>query len=311
MLAWSLLAAPPVAALIFASFQTANLTLKWPATQLIGWTTVLMNVVIFCAPLHWFFSPLVVAVIATVAWLLISCFAVYSAHKIHNTCIKLSSPKITKPYKLLHLSDIHAGSRSKSFVDKVVKQANEQQADVALITGDLLDSCDVDTAFLQPLGKLTCPVYLCLGNHERYVNLEKAIDAITTNKVQILRSTTARFDEIEFTGIDDADGPDQVATELPDIVRQYDHFQVLLYHRPTGFEFAAAAGIELMLCGHTHAGQVWPFGILVKRQFPRMKGLHTLDNATLYVSQGTGTWGPIMRLGTRSEMTLIELEPDT
>jgi len=64
-----------------------------------------------------------------------------------------------------------------------------------------------------------------------------------------------------------------------------------------------------MLSGHTHAGQIWPFGILVKREFPRIAGRYSKDGSTLYVSQGTGTWGPAMRLGTMSEMTFIELSP--
>ena len=84
---------------------------------------------------------------------------------------------------------------------------------------------------------------------------------------------------------------------------------MLLYHRPQGFEAAADNGVDLMLSGHTHAGQMWPLGILVKRQFPFIKGTYQHNDSTLYVSQGTGTWGPIMRLGTISEMTLIELEP--
>lgn len=206
----------------------------------------------------------------------------------------------------MHLSDLHAGSRSSSFINRMVVQTIKQQPDMVLITGDLIDSSAVDTKYLQPLSKFTCPVFLCLGNHERYVDLENAISAIEANNIQILRSETFIFDELQITGIDDEENPAQVLNELRKITRDDQYFQVLMYHRPHGFEHAADAGIELMLCGHTHAGQMWPFGLLVKRQFPYIKGLYQHNDATLYVSQGTGTWGPIMRLGTSSEMTLIE-----
>ena len=308
-LAWSLLFAPIVSVWIFLSFQTSNLKTKWPATQLIGLTTLLMNTVLLCSPLLLLFSSITVAKIATVLWLAVSCYAVWKAHNIRNTKISINSSKLKSAYRLMHLSDIHAGSRRSAFVDKVVTQAIAQNPDVVFITGDLLDSSAVDTSYLQPLARFSCPVYLCLGNHERYVNLQAAIDAISANNVQILRSESATHGELEIIGIDDAENPQQVDRELASITRSSHRFQVLLYHRPHGFEHAAENGIDLMLSGHTHGGQVWPFGILVKRQFPLIKGKYMHNGSTLYVSQGTGTWGPIMRLGTFSEMTLIELTP--
>ncbi len=95
--------------------------------------------------------------------------------------------------------------------------------------------------------------------------------------------------------------------DLLDINQQA--FVLLLYHRPKGLEAAAAAGVDLMLSGHTHNGQIVPFNLIVKRVFDRIKGMYHLNQTRLYVSQGTGTWGPVMRVGTRSEITLFELSP--
>ncbi len=304
---WSFLAAPLISLWIFFSFRTANLLVKWPATQLIGITTLLMNVVAVCSALLFIFPKSTVAFIATALWVALACHAIAAAHRIHNTSLNIASNKINRPYRLIHLSDIHAGSRRAEFVDKVVKQTMKHQPDIVLITGDLLDSSAVNTQYLAPLSQLTCPVMLCLGNHERYVNLQKAIDSIEANNVRVLRNEAITLGDIEVIGIDDADSANEVATQLPSIKRSDSKFQILMYHRPQGFEVAASSGIDLMLSGHTHAGQVWPFGVLVKRQFPRMKGEFRIGDSTLYVSQGTGTWGPIMRLGTISEMTLIEL----
>jgi len=309
-LLWSILAAPLVSMWFFLSVQTSNLLVKWPVTQLIGLTTILLNIVVLISPLLFFLPTSTVATIATGLWIAASGFAIWTAHNIRNTRVSITSNKLKSAWRIVHLSDIHAGSRGSAFVDKVVMQTIEHKPDAVFITGDLLDSSEVDSKYLQPLAKFNCPVFLCLGNHERYVNLQNAIDAIKANNVQVLRNETTTFKDLEIIGIDDADNADQVATELPLIKRSNDKFQILLYHRPQGFEAAANSGIDLMLSGHTHAGQVWPFGVLVKRQFPLIKGQHQHKNSTLYVSQGTGTWGPIMRLGTISEMTLIELSPE-
>ncbi len=309
VLAWSLLAAPLVTLWIFQSFQTANIALKWPATQLIGLCTILMNVVIFFSPLLFLLSTPDLAAATTIAWVLITYYAVWKALKVQNTKISVTSSKLNKTCRIMHLSDLHAGSRSSSFINSIVRQTIEQEPDIVLITGDLIDSSAVNSSYLKPLSRFDCPVYLCLGNHERYVNVQNAINAIESNNINILRSETAISNDLQITGIDDAEDPQQVAKELPGINRDNSKFQILMYHRPHGFEDAANAGIDLMLCGHTHAGQMWPFGILVKRMFPYIKGLYTYNNASLYVSQGTGTWGPTMRLGTSSEMTLIEADP--
>jgi len=275
-------------------------------TQLIGCTTLLMNVIAACCVLLLFFPAPIVALIASIAWLLTTTYAIYKAHNIKNTNLSIRSEKIKKTYRLLHLSDVHAGSRSKSFVEKMVTQAMQQQPDIVFITGDLLDSSAVDASYLQPLKKFTCPVFLCLGNHERYVNLQNAIDAIKANNVHVLRD---EFDDLEIIGIDDAENHTQVEAVLPSINRSIGKFQILLYHKPQGFEFAADNNVDLMLSGHTHDGQIWPFGLLVRRQFPLISGEYQQSAATLYVSEGTGTWGPVMRFGTKSEMTLITLAP--
>ena len=308
-LGWSLLLAPVVSISIFSIFQLTSPVLKWPVTQLIGWTTILMNTIAACSLLLLFLPAPVVALITTILWLAAGCYGVWKAHDIKDTTLSINSEKLTNTYRIMHLSDIHAGSRRTAFVNKVVTQAMRQQPDIILITGDLLDSSVVDRGYLEPLSRFSCPVYLCLGNHERYVDLQSAISAIESNHVKVLRNESVTEDELEIIGIDDADNPTQVANVLPTINRTDNNYQILMYHKPQGFEFAASRQIDLMLSGHTHAGQVWPFGLLVKRQFPLIQGLYQQGTSTLYVSEGTGTWGPILRFGTKCEMTLITLSP--
>jgi len=82
---------------------------------------------------------------------------------------------------------------------------------------------------------------------------------------------------------------------------------ILLHHIPEGVDYAKSTGIDLMLTGHTHNGQIVPFNLLVKMIFSRSEGLYDVDGMKLYVSPGTGTWGPPMRLGSMNEITLLHL----
>jgi predicted MPP superfamily phosphohydrolase len=125
----------------------------------------------------------------------------------------------------------------------------------------------------------------------------------------VLRNRAVIDNGVQFIGIDDMDDAMQVSRQLARINVESEPYVILLYHRPRGLEAAAEAGVDLMLSGHTHNGQIVPFNLIVKRVFEQMRGLYYYAQATLYVSSGTGTWGPIMRLGTRSEITLIEVLP--
>ena len=113
--------------------------------------------------------------------------------------------------------------------------------------------------------------------------------------------------DLQFVGIDDAERKDQVRRELVNFTPAEDTFKVLLYHRPDGAQDAADWGADLMLTGHTHRGQIFPFNFLVKKVFPRLYQSYQVDNMLLYVSPGTGTWGPVMRLGSKCEITLFRL----
>lgn len=294
---------------MWVSVQSANTTLKWPAMQLLGTTTILMSVVVVCLPLLWIIDRGTTGLIALVLWLLLCAYATYSALSIKTVQLRLNNRSGNSPLRLVQISDVHIGSRSKAFMQRVVDLCNSHRPDLVVITGDLLDASSVTADDLQPLAGLQSPAWMCLGNHERYVDLQAAIAAVEQQGVKILRNQTELYKSLCIIGIDDADHAGQVGHELAEIDRPDDTYNILLYHRPSGWDEAVNGGIDLMLSGHTHGGQIWPFGVLVKRQFPRMLGLFSSGDQHLYVSAGTGTWGPTLRLGTRSEITVIDLVP--
>jgi predicted MPP superfamily phosphohydrolase len=225
---------------------------------------------------------------------------------LHVKHVAIPGPTSVRGRKLVQISDVHIGSRSPRLLRRIVDRVNALKPDYVLITGDLIDFAGISRAELAPLGTFNAPAFFAIGNHERYVDLAAIDERMRALGVIVLRDEARFHGPFQFIGIDDVDTAARVPAPLARIGLSQQHYAVLLYHRPDGFEPAAARGIPLMLAGHTHAGQLFPFNFLVKRIYPRMRGLHVIDNSRMYVSPGTGTWGPILRIGSRSEITLIE-----
>ena len=209
--------------------------------------------------------------------------------------------------RIAQISDVHVGSRSGRFLRRVVRKVNNEQADIILITGDLIDFKDISITEIGALGELNAPAYFFIGNHERYVDTEAICERLRALGLFVLRNESIELGNLQLIGIDDAEAKSQVRSELAKIPPVSGKYRILLYHRPDGAHDAAQWGAHLMLCGHTHNGQIIPFNLLVKRIFPRICGLYEVDALKLYVSPGTGTWGPVLRLGSRCEISMIEL----
>lgn len=306
------LALAPIATIgLWRAIQSRSPRVRWPVMQYFGWGAVLLPLTVIGALLTiWLPVPeRIVGLSVLVAWLALGTIGVLAATRITERYLAFDHHKLDRAYKLVQLSDLHVGSRSSDFLQQAISQALGHRPDALLITGDLVDASAVRSEDLGALANLPCPVYFALGNHERYVDLEAAIAMIEVHGVEILRSRSTTQGRLQIIGIDDADHRGQVDAELPAIELSDDHYRILLYHRPDGWAAARAAGIDLMLAGHTHAGQIWPFNYLVRWQFEHLVGLFSERDRHLYVSPGTGCWGPIMRLGTRAEMTVIDLVP--
>ena len=235
--------------------------------------------------------------------------AIIASHHLDVKQVEITSPKLRKQRRVVQISDVHIGSRQGGFMARIVDRINRLEPDVVVITGDLIDSSAVGIDALRPLARLNATTFFSIGNHERYADLPKALDMLEQLGVKPLRQASQVEREIQFIGIDDADHRDQVARHLPAVQVHPDHFSILLYHRPMGWEAAIEHGVDLMLSGHTHNGQIFPFNLLVKQQFERICGLYREDESHLYVSSGTGTWGPLMRLGSLNEISCIDLLP--
>lgn len=230
-----------------------------------------------------------------------------NAQLVRARTIEVPATAAARGLTLAQLSDVHVGSRSGRFLARAVRRANALAPDYVLITGDLVDFRHISERVLQPLATLSAPAYFIIGNHERYVDCDAICERLRGLGVTVLRNGAVRDGPLQLVGIDDAEPKSQVSRELPRFSPDPEAFRILLYHRPDGVRDAAAWGFHLMLCGHTHNGQIVPFNFIVRRVFPRIHGLYREGDMHLYVSPGTGTWGPILRLGSRCEVTAIRL----
>lgn len=253
-------------------------------------------------------QPLGIVVLVLLALLLAR--GVVNAERVYVRRLGLTTDKLRAPLRLVQVSDLHIGSRAPAFLRRVVARVNGLQPDLVLITGDLVDMHGITDADLAPLAGLTAPAFFCIGNHERYVGCDPVCARIAAQRVTVLRDAAVVHGSLQIIGIDDDPARDTVADRLARLALDAGRLRVLLYHRPDGLEDASAHGIDLMLCGHTHNGQIVPFNWVVRHQFVRMCGCFRHGATTLYVSPGTGTWGPLLRLGSRNEITEIVLQPE-
>lgn len=221
---------------------------------------------------------------------------------------------------VVQLSDVHVGPLiGERFMRELVARVNGLKPDAVVITGDLVDGGVHElAAHVGPLAELRARwgTYFVTGNHEYYSGVDGWLAELARHRVRTLRNEHLRLGDaasIDLAGIDDAMSGRFGGGHGPDLARALrgrdpERGLVLLAHQPKGIEDAARAGVELQLSGHTHGGQIWPFGHVVSRVQPYLAGLYQHDASTqIYVSRGTGFWGPPMRLGAPAEITKLVL----
>lgn len=224
--------------------------------------------------------------------------------------------------RIVQVTDIHLGPTiGRGFAEKLVRMTNAEQPDIIAITGDLVDGSVKDLReAAAPLAGLRARwgVYFVTGNHEYYSGVEDWLAELQRLGIKVLRNEHVVLGEPDaqwvLAGVDDASAHgfgDGHGADVPRALRGKpgDAPVVLLAHQPKTIRQAQAHGVDLQLSGHTHGGQIWPFSLLVRLDQPYVHGLHRAGEGQIYVSPGTGYWGPPLRVGTRAEITRLELYP--
>lgn len=262
--------------------------------------------------------------IALLLSLLFAAFALFQGHRA-PAVVRYEVPLKGLPAELdgtalVALSDTHLGQLlGKGWLEARVSQINALSPDIVALVGDIFEGHGRPSdGALAVFRELSAPfgVWFVSGNHEGHGNRE-------TNGEILLRAGFQSLDDrseevrpgLVMAGVSDLtsrrrrnERGDPVGTALSNLP---EGGTVFLSHSPLQAERAARAGAGLMISGHTHGGQIWPFGYLVARRYPLLAGLYYVDSMPVIVTRGAGTWGPRMRLFKRGEILHITLVSST
>ena len=225
-------------------------------------------------------------------------------------------PEALRGLRLVQISDVHIGPLLKrAWLEAVVARVQSLKPDIVAITGDLVDGTVAELAWhVAPLGSLSAPkgVYFVTGNHDHYSGAREWVQHVKTLGIQPLREQRVQLAPgLELAGVDDWSSGARDGKDIDRALSGRDPASalVLLAHQPRHYLEARNKDVQLTLSGHTHGGQIWPFSWFVHLAQPFVSGLHRHGDTQLYVSRGTGFWGPPMRVGAPAEITLLKLEP--
>ena len=221
--------------------------------------------------------------------------------------LTFESNLINKSIKFAFISDVHIGSNHPSSLKKLVSKINSLEFNFLVIGGDLIDSSAFQINDLYELKKIDKPIFFVTGNHEYYIqNHIKHLQDLKSVGIHTLDNESLKIDGINLIGLSD-NITDTLKIDYVEKLLQKDLFNLLIVHKPSIWKKVSNKA-NLMLSGHTHNGQIFPFNLVVKIQFPQNYGLYKNINNNLYVSSGSATWGPKIRIGSNNEIIQIELK---
>ena len=274
----------------------------------------------------WLFSPKSAFYLAFAVSVVAAAWGFLEAGRIRSELITITSSKIPEGIgrvRIVQVSDIHLGLIVReSRLEKILRKVKEADPDILVSTGDLVDGQVNDLSRMADMFQKIPAKYgkfAVTGNHEYYAGIKRSLTFTKAAGFTILRGKAVEVPGIvHIAGVDDPAGKrfgldariseEALLSRLPS-----DRFILLLKHRPVVNQKSSGL-FDLQLSGHAHKGQIFPFSLIVKMFYPLDAGLLSLEmGGRLYVSRGTGTWGPPMRFLAPPEVSVIDLvhaDPD-
>ena len=238
---------------------------------------------------------------------------------VHEYEVKLRGlPGELDETKVVVLSDTHLGTMiGQEWLDARVEQVQALHPDLVVLAGDIIegDDAEKEEKLVASFRKLSAPlgVWAVTGNHEFYAGLDHSLKLLEKAGARVLRDQSVELRPgLVLAGVDDLTARRQRGGEIGSYIEQALNKRatgstIFVSHSPMQPERAAALGANLMISGHTHSGQIWPFNYAVRGFYPLVYGRYEVNGMTAIVCRGTGTWGPRMRLWGRGEMLQIVL----
>ena len=223
-------------------------------------------------------------------------------------------PQELDGFTVVQLSDLDLGVTVplRKF-ERIVAEVSALRPDIVVLTGDILDAGLRREDEFTRIGaglRARCGVLAILGNHEFYHGPAASARALQGMGARLLRDEVAALPcGLQVAAVDDVRTAHLSEADVAGLLARLEPGRPSLFlsHQPLYFEAAARAGVGLMLSGHTHQGQIFPFGLIVRMVYPYFHGLYRIGRSSLYVTSGTGQWGPPMRLFTRAEIVRFTL----
>ncbi|MFD3816485.1 metallophosphoesterase [Streptomyces rubiginosohelvolus] len=223
-------------------------------------------------------------------------------------------PRAAHGFRIAVVSDIHIGPiLGRAHTRRIVDTINATSPDLVAVVGDLVDGSVADLgSAAEPLAALRARhgSYFVTGNHEYFSGAEQWIDHVRELGLVPLENARVEIEGFDLAGVNDIAG--ETEGQGPDFGRALGdrdrgRAAVLMAHQPVVIHDAVEHGVDLQLSGHTHGGQLWPGNYLAELANPTVAGLERYGDTQLFVSRGAGAWGPPVRVGAPSDITVVEL----
>ncbi|PZT76232.1 MULTISPECIES: metallophosphoesterase [unclassified Streptomyces] len=240
---------------------------------------------------------------------------VLSGPKVKRVTVPLARlPRSAHGFRIAVVSDIHLGPiLGRAHTQRIVDAVNATQPDLIAVVGDLVDGSVADLGpAAEPLARLRARhgAFFVTGNHEYYAGAAQWVDHVRELGLHPLENARVETGGFDLAGVNDiageseGQGPD-FARALGD--RDSARAVVLMAHQPVVVHEAVEHGVDLQLSGHTHGGQLWPGNYVAELSNPTVAGLERYGDTQLYVTRGAGAWGPPVRVGAPSDITVVQL----
>ncbi|MFP8962132.1 metallophosphoesterase [Streptomyces nanhaiensis] len=242
-------------------------------------------------------------------------YGVLRGPKLKRVTVPLAKlPRAAHGYRIAVVSDIHLGPvLGRAHTERIVDTINRADADMVAVVGDLVDGTVAELgSAAEPLARLRSRdgSYFVTGNHEYFGDAAEWIDHVRELGLEPLENARRELRHFDLAGVNDLAGEEE--GQGPDFERALgdrdtSRAVVLMAHQPVMIHDAVDHGVDLQLSGHTHGGQMWPGNHLAGLVNPTLAGLERYGDTQLYVSRGAGAWGPPVRVGAESDITVVEL----